>query len=1039
MAVAKTAEKGTPSKPAARAAKKTTPKAKASSAKPDNQLLEALGSFMASVEFKPDGSILTANELFLQISGYSLKELSSRAYADLVGDGFAESPDHKAFWRRLLNGTKEHIEVEFYGKKGESIWLEANYIPVGEGTKVSRIILFAKDISQYKNLQEHIQSQNEELKATEEELRQSMEEMQATQEAIEKIQRKLEETLEQAVDAVITINSSKIVEYMNQAAEDMFGFSKDEVVGQNVKMLVPMEHRANHDGYVDANMNTGVNKVVGKGRDLEMTRKDGSKFWGNLSLSKVEVDGELQYTAFIKDITDSKNKKEQIEQFQRELETRIAQIDTACLVSETDKKGVITFVNDKFCEVAQYSREELIGQPHNVVRHPDMPKSLFKEMWATIGKGGIFRGKIKNQAKDGSGYWVDAMVAPVLGADGKPEKYIGIRYDITEMVRQEEEVKLVKKRLEQAVDSVITINHEKVVQYMNKAAETMFGFSRDEVIGQNVKVLVPMEHRANHDGYVDANINTGVNKVVGTGRDLEMTRKDGSKFWGNLSLSKVKTEEGIQFTAFIKDITQERKTREEAQQIQNAVDTSFAAIEFTPDGHITRANENFLRVTGYSSQDELLGKHHRMFCLPEYANSPEYASLWTELGNGNTYSGELERLRKDGSRIWLNASYTPVRDTEGQVVKVIKIASDITAIKLPVMQVRDIIRNMSQGDLTSRFDMEAEGYVQEMGAALNTAIDNLNLLLSNIDDNSGIIASSSGIMLDKTEAVKQNANEVASAISQMAKGAQEQATRMDESSKLVEGVMKSANNMAEKANVINATAEKGKESSENGLKIIKRLIASMTEIKESASQTSTSIDVLVERAEEIARTLNVITDIAAQTNLLALNAAIEAARAGDAGRGFAVVAEEIRKLAEDSRKSAVDIEKIIGDVQKDTQSAGKAIENMQGNVKQGNTATMEVQDIFSTIAASSEDTFSSSKEIQEAASEQKESINSVFKNIEQIVVVTEETAAGTQQVASSSQELNGSMLEITNESNKLSNIATELQDGVKKFKLMKRD
>lgn len=411
MAVAKTAEKVIPTKPAARAAKKTT--SKASSVKPDNQLLEALGSFMASVEFRSDGSIITANELFLQISGYSLKELGSRDYAALVGDGFAESPDHKAFWRRLLNGSKERIEVEFYGQKGNSIWLEANYIPVvGAGSKVSKILFFAKDISEYKNLQEHIQTQNEDLKATEEELRQSMEEMQATQEAIEKIQRKLEETLEQAVDAVITINSDKIVEYMNQAAEAMFGFSKDEVIGQNVKMLVPMEHRAAHDGYVDANIQTGVNKVTGKGRDLEMTRKDGSRFWGNLSLSKVKVDGELQFTAFIKDITD------------------------------------------------------------------------------------------------------------------------------------------------------------------------------------------------------------------------------------------------------------ERKNREGATQIQNAVDTSFAAIEFTLDGFITRANENFLRVSGYNNQDELLGKHHRMFCLPEYANSSEYISFWDELGKGNVCSGEFERLRKDGTKLWLNASYTPVRNTD---------------------------------------------------------------------------------------------------------------------------------------------------------------------------------------------------------------------------------------------------------------------------------------------------------------------------------------------------------------------------------------
>jgi methyl-accepting chemotaxis protein len=106
-------------------------------------------------------------------------------------------------------------------------------------------------------------------------------------------------------------------------------------------------------------------------------------------------------------------------------------INQTCIISETDLKGVITSVNGKFCEVSKYRPEELLGKPHNVTRHPDMPRDVFRAMWATIGKGEMFRGVVKNRAKDGTPYYVDAVVAPVLGENGKPRKYIGIRYDIT--------------------------------------------------------------------------------------------------------------------------------------------------------------------------------------------------------------------------------------------------------------------------------------------------------------------------------------------------------------------------------------------------------------------------------------------------------------------------------------------------------------------------------------------------------------------------------------------------------------------------------
>lgn len=115
-----------------------------------------------------------------------------------------------------------------------------------------------------------------------------------------------------------------------------------------------------------------------------------------------------------------------------ELKARIDIMNMTSIVSESDLKGDIISINEKFMAVSKYSREELVGKPHNTTRHPDMPKEVFKEMWATIGRGKLFRGIVKNRAKDGSPYYVDAVIAPIMGDNGKPKKYLGVRYDITE-------------------------------------------------------------------------------------------------------------------------------------------------------------------------------------------------------------------------------------------------------------------------------------------------------------------------------------------------------------------------------------------------------------------------------------------------------------------------------------------------------------------------------------------------------------------------------------------------------------------------------
>ncbi len=353
----------------------------------------------------------------------------------------------------------------------------------------------------------------------------------------------------------------------------------------------------------------------------------------------------------------------------------------------------------------------------------------------------------------------------------------------------------------------------------------------------------------------------------------------------------------------------------------------------------------------------------------------------------------------------------------------------------PLNVINNIVNHLAKGDLTKRYSETAKGDVLVLADNLNTALDSLSALLVEITEQVDLIGDNSQDMLITTEEMNMSTVEIASAIDEISHGAQEQVNKADQVSGLIEGVLKFSSEMNQQALIIEKTANQGVDISQKGKKIIEKVRFNMTDLSQYSKDTNVSIDSLIDRSDEISKVLNIMTEIAAQTNLLALNAAIEAAQAGDAGRGFSVVAEEIRKLAEDSKKSAKMIEGLITDVQKNTNATAGLIKKMASSIEAGEQATKDGTATFEDISNSYAETLSLSQRIVEATSQQTNEVNSVMKITEGVVVIAEQTATGTEEVASSASELSSGMISYAAKSKYVSEIVRDLKERVANFKL----
>lgn len=391
-----------------------------------------------------------------------------------------------------------------------------------------------------------------------------------------------------------------------------------------------------------------------------------------------------------------------------------------------------------------------------------------------------------------------------------------------------------------------------------------------------------------------------------------------------------------------------QRTLTEQAGLLDAINRSMAVIEFDLDGVVLRANDNFLKTMGYTAE-QAIGQPHRRFCTPEFGRSAQYTDLWSRLKNGQFQSGTFERVDGKGQPIWLEASYNPIKDASGRVVKVVKYAMDVTAKVQQESEANAKLQAIDRAMAVIEFNLDGsiltanQNFLTRMGYTLAELKGKHHRLFctpalvnsSAYEDfwrrlNQGELFQGQFERLDKrgqTVWLEANYNPVYDAAGRLCKVVK----FASDVTNRVEQHEQDARSASAAYHISVAT----RKVAEQGTQVIQQAASEMREIAEDIAQSSTLIAQLGERSEQITAIVNTIRAIADQTNLLALNAAIEAARAGEQGRGFAVVADEVRQLAARTSGSTAEISSMIGLIQNETRQAIKSMEGTRGRAAEG--------------------------------------------------------------------------------------------------------
>jgi PAS domain S-box-containing protein len=526
------------------------------------------------------------------------------------------------------------------------------------------------------NLEKRVEKRTAELLRTNALLQQEIQERQRVEESLHHNQQELSDFVENAPIGMHWVAADGRILWVNQAELDLLGYTREEYIGHSIA-----EFHAEQTVIEDILCRLTSNETL-HSYEAQLRCKDGSIRYVLIDSNVLRENGEFIHTrCFTRDITARKYAELSLRETLKSLEFQTFALDRAAIVAITDRHGVITYVNDQFCQISKYSKAELIGQTHRIINSHHHPPEFFQVLWSTIASGKIWEGEIRNRAKDGSFYWVWTTIIPSLDSDGKPFQYLAIRFDISPLKVVQESLRESEKRFRSLSESspmgIFQADTQGRFTYANARWRGMSGLTLEQSLGEGWTQAI---YEADRESVL-AQWRDCIQKKSNFSGEFRLIQPNGDVRWISTRAAIIPNENGeaIGFVGTHEDVTNRKQAEtiilEQAALLNIATD---AIMVRNLEQQVLFWNKSAERLFGWTAAEVLHRNINELFQTTPATEMTQAIATVVEKG---AWQGELVKLKKDGTATVVASRWTLVRDEQGQPKSILTVDTDITEKK----------------------------------------------------------------------------------------------------------------------------------------------------------------------------------------------------------------------------------------------------------------------------------------------------------------------------------------------------------------------